>query len=125
MKGVTTFILLLAFSASLLGNLVVLADYALRTDYYTNVLCENKDQPERKCNGKCQWTKTTETKELSDFTFPKLIEFSFDCVEAKDAETLQKPFLFYNKPIKFYQLTIPISDFIFGVFHPPQFKIVA
>lgn len=29
-------------------------DYAIRYDYYVNVLCENKDNSEMKCNGTCQ-----------------------------------------------------------------------
>jgi len=125
MKGVTTYLLLIAFTASLLGNLLLLADYALHTDYYANVLCENNDEPERKCNGKCQLGKTTETEDFSDFTFPKLTDFSFDSIEAKITESLQNPFFFYENRTNFYHLTIPVSDFVFGVFHPPQFEIVA
>lgn len=125
MKSVTTYFLLLAFSTSLLVNLVVLADFVVRTDYYANVLCENKDKPERKCNGKCQLAKTTENENIDDFTFPKLIDFSFDCVEAKAEKTLQKPLFFVTRTATFYVLTIPINDFSFGFFHPPKFKIVA
>jgi hypothetical protein len=30
-----------------------LVDYQIRYDYYVNVLCENQDDKELKCNGKC------------------------------------------------------------------------
>jgi hypothetical protein len=33
------------------------ADYAVRFDYYATELCENKNQPEKKCNGLCQVNK--------------------------------------------------------------------
>ncbi len=35
-------------------NLSSLLDYAVRYDHYKSVLCENKERPELKCNGKCQ-----------------------------------------------------------------------
>jgi len=38
-----------------LYNIGMLTDYALRYDHYKNVLCENQDTPELKCNGKCQF----------------------------------------------------------------------
>ncbi len=31
----------------------ILANYVVQYNYYVNVLCENKDVPEMKCNGKC------------------------------------------------------------------------
>jgi len=33
---------------------VVIVDYFIRQDYYTQVLCVNKDNKPLKCNGKCQ-----------------------------------------------------------------------
>ncbi len=32
-------------------------DYVVNYDYIVNVLCENKDKPEMKCNGKCHLIK--------------------------------------------------------------------
>lgn len=34
-----------------------LASYIINYDYIANVLCENKDVPEMKCNGKCYLSK--------------------------------------------------------------------
>jgi hypothetical protein len=47
-------ILLFCYSLALLGPVLPLIDYALRYDYYAQVLCENRDKPELKCNGTCK-----------------------------------------------------------------------
>lgn len=47
-------ILLLVLLLPLGVKVVIVADYALRYDYYATVLCENKDKVEMKCHGKCQ-----------------------------------------------------------------------
>lgn len=38
-------------------KIIIVADYAVRYDYYTDVLCENKDNKEMNCHGTCQLTK--------------------------------------------------------------------
>lgn len=47
-------ILLFCYSLGLVGPVMPLLDYALRYDYYAQVLCENRDRPELKCNGTCK-----------------------------------------------------------------------
>lgn len=38
-------------------KLAILSNYALNLHYYQTVLCENKDKPALKCNGKCHLKK--------------------------------------------------------------------
>lgn len=47
-------VLLLVLLLPLGVKVVLVADYALRFDYYATVLCENKDKVEMNCHGKCQ-----------------------------------------------------------------------
>lgn len=34
-------------------NVLVVLDYELRYDYYSQVMCENRDKPQLACEGKC------------------------------------------------------------------------
>ncbi|MFK7969799.1 MAG: hypothetical protein AB8F95_05500 [Bacteroidia bacterium] len=47
-------LMLICYVLVLLGPAIPLIDYGIRYDYYANVLCENKDRPELKCNGTCK-----------------------------------------------------------------------
>lgn len=51
--GILLFTLLLPFGI----KLSIVANYAMNLHYYQTVLCENKDKPELKCNGKCHLKK--------------------------------------------------------------------
>ena len=51
----TLFLLVLLLPVGI--KVILVADYALRYDYYTTVLCENKDKVEMACHGKCQLNK--------------------------------------------------------------------
>jgi hypothetical protein len=54
MKGITAYILIFIFTLPLIVNILVIGDYALRFQYYKEVLCENKNRPESTCFGTCQ-----------------------------------------------------------------------
>ncbi len=41
----------------MLSKLFLVTNYLYQYDYYINVLCENKDKPELKCNGTCHLAK--------------------------------------------------------------------
>jgi len=41
----------------MLTKLFLVGDYLYRYDYYVNVLCENKEKVELKCNGTCHLAK--------------------------------------------------------------------
>ncbi|MBT8327792.1 MAG: hypothetical protein KJP21_08710 [Bacteroidia bacterium] len=45
--------LLLAISLNLLITIGFIAKYAIQYDYYTNVLCEDKDEKVNECQGMC------------------------------------------------------------------------
>lgn len=41
----------------MLSKLFLVTNYLYQYDYYVNVLCENKEKPELKCNGTCHLAK--------------------------------------------------------------------
>lgn len=50
-------VILLVALTMLLKPLWPVADYIVNYDYIVNVLCENKDEPELQCDGKCYLSK--------------------------------------------------------------------
>tara|TARA_R110002126_G_scaffold181407_1_gene330228 strand:+ start:298 stop:669 length:372 start_codon:yes stop_codon:yes gene_type:complete len=50
-------VLILVALTMLFKPLWPIADYVANYDYIIKVLCENKDKPELKCNGKCYLSK--------------------------------------------------------------------
>lgn len=48
-----SFIILFVAFTMLLKPLWPVVEYVMNYDYIVNVLCENKDKPELKCDGKC------------------------------------------------------------------------
>lgn len=57
MLRVLSIALLVTLLLPLSLKFTVLADYMMRYKHYAMVLCENKENSEMKCNGKCQLSK--------------------------------------------------------------------
>ena len=57
MKRIVAITLLLTVVAPALLKFTSVVNYIVDYDYYVNVLCENKDKPELKCNGTCHLAK--------------------------------------------------------------------
>lgn len=55
--GVKNVILIAASLIILTKPLWPVLEYVVNYDYVVNVLCENKDKPKMKCNGKCHLSK--------------------------------------------------------------------
>jgi hypothetical protein len=53
--------LLFCFLTPLFLKVGILSNYLVQYKYYVDVLCENKNKPELKCNGKCQLAKELKT----------------------------------------------------------------
>lgn len=56
----TTFILILAYLVYLLQPIYILIDFTINQEFIAQELCENKEKPELKCNGKCYLMKKLE-----------------------------------------------------------------
>ena len=57
MKKVFAILLSLSFLLQCSGFLLIYVDFVANRDYIAKNLCENRDRPELKCNGKCQLCK--------------------------------------------------------------------
>jgi transcriptional antiterminator Rof (Rho-off) len=80
MKWIAILLLNVSFAASTLFNAFVVADYFVRFDYYSTVLCENQDKPELACNGKCHLALSQEQGNKQEAPLPKLKEFQVEVV---------------------------------------------
>ena len=56
-KKVFAILLSLSFLLQSSGYLLIYIDFVANQDYIAKNLCENRDHPELKCNGKCQLCK--------------------------------------------------------------------
>lgn len=98
-------------------------EYYANYDYIATVLCENRDKPYLKCNGKCYLEKQLKDSNhtnhehksnvpqinLSDYPVSPLDEFSYKIKEFKVFQTIA---LFENKNTS--------QDFIKSILKPPQ-----
>lgn len=57
MKTIFAYILTLAFVLNAGGKIFIYLDFLINQDYIAKNLCENKDKPVLKCNGKCHLAK--------------------------------------------------------------------
>ncbi len=120
MKKILFIIALLFF----LKPLFPVLEYALNYEYISKVLCENKDKPEMKCNGKCHLMKemakaAEDEKPISSdkktvHTESEILFFqplvSYD-LGNEYWPTSKEPISHYSNLYHFCQLT--------SVFHPP------
>lgn len=66
MKTVFTYLLALAFLLNAGGKLFIYFNFLINQDYIAQNLCENKEKPELKCNGKCQLVKELSKEEKKE-----------------------------------------------------------
>lgn len=91
MRRLFSIMLLLILVAPTVMNSIALTDYAVKYDYYANVLCENKDQPESHCNGACQLALALEVPAQQEPDSPTILllkEFEVPTCEADDLTLL-------------------------------------
>jgi len=56
-KKILPILLISSFLLQCSGYLIIYADFVAHQDYIAKNLCENRDRPDMKCNGKCQLCK--------------------------------------------------------------------
>lgn len=118
-------ILVMAFMSYQSYHTLVYLNYYANYDYFVNVLCENKDNPEKPaCNGKCHLKKQLDQQKppqkehpfsntSSPVFYPDLFAVLLQKVKAKTQQESQNP---YDCPSVFH-----INHPLLGqVFHPPK-----
>lgn len=104
-------------------------EYVINYDYIVKELCENKEKPELKCNGKCHLAKqlakaAEEDKNTSSDKKQNVkqeIETMF-CQEFK-VVSFAKNFVFTNKKINSDYQNLYALTAIQSTFHPPTFLV--
>jgi len=97
-------------------------NYVVNYDYISKVLCENKEKPELKCNGKCHLK--AELAKASEENFPASQESKSNItLELLFLETIPE-FKFNRIYVEKQQVSISYSRLYFrlhstSIFHPP------
>ena len=103
------------------------ADYIINYDYISKVLCENKAEPELKCNGKCQLMK-----ELAKASEQEKPITPVKKIQAQETEVLffqeiqplltRQTFFQHKNAIGNHYVNLYFHLACGSVFHPPTFS---
>ncbi len=120
MKVFIAYLLFLAISVQLTGNLITVAAYEVNKEYIAKNLCINKNKPKSHCNGKCHLMKELQKEE-------KKKDSPANSLKDKN-ETIQ----FFESPtenllgdesnslvVDFFYLENKTFNFKNSIFHPP------
>jgi 5-methylthioribose kinase len=102
-------------------------EYVINYDYIVKELCENKEKPALKCNGKChlakQLAKASEEEKSNSSDKKQNVKQEIEtmfCVAFK-AITFAKQPVFTNKNIDTNYQNLYASTAVQSIFHPPTF----
>ncbi|MCB9204029.1 MAG: hypothetical protein H6603_03530 [Flavobacteriales bacterium] len=95
-------------------------NYWMNRDYISSVLCENKDQPELECNGKCHLKKEIqestdgqeEGKEVSERMMVEFLQVAEQIAFVPSVQVVTEDFCNYCEPLT--------AGFSSSIFHPPK-----
>jgi hypothetical protein len=112
---------LLAILLQSAGQLVIVVNFKMNQAYIASVLCENKNNPELQCNGKCQLNKKLQQHETTEQQLPPQIKLKEPLLFVDEmAENKHKNNGFFIH--SFLSETTPAlqSGFERVVLHPPE-----
>ncbi len=104
-------------------------EYGINYDYIVKELCENKDKPVLKCNGKChlakQLAKATEEDNNSSSGKKQNVKQEIETMFCQEFNVVSfaKNFVFTNKKINSDYQNLYALTAIQSTFHPPTFLI--
>jgi hypothetical protein len=121
-------ILVLSISLPFITKVGVVSNYFFNYDYYSEVLCENKEVPEMNCNGSCQLSKELNSVSSSTDSNP---DRNVERLQIELSIILNSSFLFIVNAEFFDNesgLTITsddlyISEFVSQLIKPPIFFV--
>ncbi len=124
--AVKNIILLLTAFIMLTKPLWPVVDYVIHYDYIVNMLCENKDNPEMHCNGKCHLSKELAKEAGDDNKNPFTGKTSKTEIPQVIISENISEFLFKSEPEIItcekvgYRPILHASLFISRILHPPR-----
>lgn len=101
-----------------------LAEYALNKAYIAQTLCENKDKPELRCEGKChlakEITKASDAGEKENKPASLRINFDYDCAHLNPLADRANHLQSLNSLFKLAAAAPFTSAVMADIFHPPR-----
>ena len=125
MKKIVAILLNAIFSASTLFSAFVVGDYFVRYDYYSTVLCENQEEPELQCNGKCHLALNQPDEQEQEAPLPELVEFEVQAVSNAPDESIAVSPNIYETRAYYFQSKLHHTDFTLQLLRPPQIIVLA
>lgn len=125
MQRILSIILVLSFFSYQSYHSLIYLNYAINKSYFINVLCENKNNPEKQgCNGKCHLKKQLDQQKPveKDHPFSKTATLSFypDLIAVFLKMDQIKHLYSCKKTNRIPHSRIATRDYIKAVFHPPE-----
>ena len=121
MKKITLFVLLALFVIQCTSRIWIVVSFYYQRDYVANNYCKNRLEKIPVCKGFCFLEEQINQQEKSEQKLPilKIEEIQIFVQKICKIEWVEnRPFL--NYPSEKNEFII-VSDFLFSVFHPPQF----
>jgi hypothetical protein len=123
MRKASAYILAMVILTQTFYNLGVIGYWYADHSYIVQYLCENRDKPEMKCDGKCYLRKKmapeTPVNSTSNQKMPELVK-GLDLAEVVEYSfpELRSPSNF-GPEVSFYVPVGRVMDFAADIFHPP------
>ncbi|MEP7171729.1 MAG: hypothetical protein ABI855_20315 [Bacteroidota bacterium] len=119
MKSLISCLLIVAVSLITVSKSVICFSYVLNKDFISNHLCENRNNPQLHCNGKCHIIKKL-TEENKRENLPVNLKNNLEIQFYSEKNTDYNFSLFYSGEVLFSDLMFPGVHPVFTFFRPPQ-----
>jgi hypothetical protein len=126
MRALVSIFLCTLLSMPWLTKLVITVDFFAHQDYIAANLCENRDQPELHCEGKCvlmQKLNMVEDQDPQPKPLPEILGFELSGFVQFDPETDMSTIMqrwLDDRNMSLSEI-LPRSSFIGDIFRPPRF----
>lgn len=126
MRGLLAIILGALLNLPWATKLVITVDFFVHQDYIAENLCENRDQPELHCDGKCilmQKLQMAEEPASQPKPLPEILQFEISGFILNHFIDSTKPALVLVDKLNWLlDQELISSQYIADVFHPPRFR---
>ena len=101
---------------------LIFIDFKVHQEFIANVLCINKEEPQKGCNGQCHLKKSIEKSTPTEKPEKQNQKTYRELTQITPSEAF--PFYLTNNESEIrlikYQQTFPRTIYLDGIFHPPQ-----
>jgi len=121
LKQLWAIVLLLSMLGQTFSRYIVVLDYRLNKTFIAKNLCENKDRPEMKCEGKCYLCKRLKKEDKKDQDNPERKgENKFELISIEQGYLMTHPFRTVRLVEYPYFQEMISNSYATSFFHPPQ-----